>query len=237
MKKKIVIFIAIVIVICCVISFFIKNESIEKKLEDATEDVTEGTGIVPEEPKYTDDNPMKIGFYEYNHVEMTLQTEINAILEINKDIGTFCVVPSQESKVKGAVYVQDVFNEHWKQYPDYENNKIGYNLKFTTRDESVINKTILDPSTASSTSPYILTFLYDAVHSTKGVRYSHVTPESYNSDTLLTSIKLYNISSPGDIISPIELTVFTYNGPDDFDEDGHYRGNSFHTIKINISYK
>lgn len=232
MKKKIIIIIACVVIICLTISIFIINKSIDKKLEDEVETKE----IVQEESKYIDDNTMKIGFYDYNYVERTLQTEVNAILEMKKDIDVFCVVPSQESKIKGTKYVQDVFNEYWNQYPEFENNKIGYNLKFTASDESVIDKTILDPSTTSSTYPYLLTFLYDDVHSTKGVRYSHVTPESYNSNTILTSIKLYNISNPGDIISPIELTVFTYNGSDDFDETGHYRGNSFHTLKINISY-
>ena len=35
------------------------------------------------------------------------------------------------------------------------------------------------------------------------------------------------------VTSPITLKVFTYDDEEDFDEDGHYRGISSHTLIIN----
>ena len=37
------------------------------------------------------------------------------------------------------------------------------------------------------------------------------------------------------VTSDVELTVFTYDSDDDFDENKNYRGNSKYTVRIHVS--
>ena len=52
-----------------------------------------------------------------------------------------------------------------------------------------------------------------------------------NSDTLITSVKLYATDGI-ERVENIILTVFTYDDENDFDQNGDYRGNSRYTIRI-----
>ena len=63
--------------------------------------------------------------------------------------------------------------------------------------------------------------------------YSHITKDDYKDDTIFSSIKLYMADKGTEITSPIILEVFTYDGEEDFDEKGHYRGISNHILRIN----
>ena len=47
----------------------------------------------------------------------------------------------------------------------------------------------------------------------------------------MTSIKLTASVYVDEVISPIKLSVFTYD-QDDFDDSGNYRGNSIYTINV-----
>jgi hypothetical protein len=50
---------------------------------------------------------------------------------------------------------------------------------------------------------------------------------------MMTSFKVTGGENYDQIISSIEITVFTYNSKDDFDENGKYRGNSKYTAILN----
>ena len=116
-------------------------------------------------------------------------------------------------------------------YQDIDDYKIGYYVKFST-EENDYEKVILDPSVKHLFHPYLYIYLYDDIHQPDNVIYDHVEPEDVKDNTIYTSIKLYTASGAAKINSPITLTVFTYNGPEDFDENGYYRGNSKYTIII-----
>ena len=74
--------------------------------------------------------------------------------------------------------------------------------------------------------------MYDDVHQADGAFYSHLEMSDVKDNTIYSSIKLTGIET-ANIESPITLTVFTYDGDEDFDSDGNYRGNSKYTITIN----
>ncbi len=61
--------------------------------------------------------------------------------------------------------------------------------------------------------------------------YSHIEEDEYNENTVMSSIKLMSAKKSGEINSPIELTVFTYD-EDDFSESGNYIGVSKYKISI-----
>ena len=76
-----------------------------------------------------------------------------------------------------------------------------------------------------------LVYLYDDIHQT-GSWYSHIEDNAMNEDTILTTIKITTSTKINNVTSDIYLTVFTYNGEEDFDENGNYRGNSTYTTTI-----
>ena len=53
-------------------------------------------------------------------------------------------------------------------------------------------------------------------------------------NTLFTSIKLQSGSKCTEILPKLDLTVFTYDSEDDF-ENNEYRGNSKYTMTINTN--
>ena len=81
-------------------------------------------------------------------------------------------------------------------------------------------------------TPYLYNYLYDDIHQEDGVWYSHIEPEDMKENTIFSSIKLYSAQEGSKIKYPINLTVFTYDSNDDFNELGYYRGNSYYTITI-----
>ena len=73
--------------------------------------------------------------------------------------------------------------------------------------------------------------MYDDVHVTPGVWYTHLEDKDMKEDTIITSIKLTSgsrIAEVGDIV----LTAFIYDGADCFDADGIYIGAVSESIMI-----
>ena len=75
-------------------------------------------------------------------------------------------------------------------------------------------------------------YLYDDINQTPGTFYSHLEPEDMKDNTIISSIKLFLAQEGSKISSPITLTVFTYDGDEDFTEEKKYRGISSYTINI-----
>ena len=83
-------------------------------------------------------------------------------------------------------------------------------------------------------TPYLYIYLYDDVNQAPNTYYSHLEMKDFNDSTIISSIKLFLAQEGIKITSPITMTVFTYNGDEDFDENNRYRGNSSYTIIIDI---
>lgn len=208
-------------IICIIVMIFLLTSctSVEKKAKK--ENVKKQEEVVE---KYIDDNPITIGIYENNS---NLVKDFKTTKENFKDI-VFSVYYTQDSYLENNTQKYN-WNKYYTNYENIDNYKIGYAFSFYVGD-TFIEKTILEPDTFAF-NPYFYIYLYDDIHQTDGVSYSHLEREDVNENTIFSSIKIYLVESEK-ITSPIELTAFTYNDKEDFDEENKYRGKSFYRMKI-----
>ena len=181
----------------------------------------------PDEEPYKDENPIKVGLYS----NKKLIKEYNNLFKDDKDIANFDVYFTNQEQVDSTDTAFN-FKKYYEQYDNIEDYKIGFYISFKDQ-EKTYEKVVLDPDVEYALTPYIYIYLYDDVNQEKGAWYSHITKDTYNQNTIFSSIKLYMAQYSSKITTPITLTVFTYKDETDFDEDGYYRGNSYHTVTIN----
>lgn len=176
---------------------------------------------------YIDNNPIKVGLYQNNKLIKEYKTPTN---ENHKEIGVFNILYTNEEQLNNNS-IKYNFNKYYNQYKNIDNYKIGFYISFEAEGKK-IEKTILGPEDKHSMTPYLYNYLYDDIHQEDGVWYSHIEPEDMKENTIFSSIKLYSAQEGSKIKYPINLTVFTYDSNDDFNELGYYRGNSYYTITI-----
>lgn len=194
----------------------------ESKLENKSDNIEE-TVI---EDKYIDNNIVKVSLYN-NRYKVK---EYNTTLSNFKDIGVFDVYFTDIDKVDSS-NTKINYQKYIKEYDNISNHKIGFYISFTAED-NMIEEVILDPSKQHKMTPYLYIYLYDDINQNPGSYYSHLEEKDMKENTVFSSIKLFLAQEGIKINSPITLTVFTYDGSDDFDEFGMYRGNSSYTINI-----
>lgn len=200
---------------------------------------SENNEVVPEDDKstyeekketYVDDNPIKLGLYlydsTYSNKELLEDTYYTSFVS-GKDIDSFEVFFTDDKVVSGNNF-KDIWYKYYNNYSDINNYKIGFNIKFILSDGTDFNGNFLEPDILKY-GDYFLVYLYDDVNQEDNVIYSHL--EKMEDNTLITSIKLHARDGI-DKVENIILTVFTYDGVEDFDSDGNYRGNSSYTIRI-----
>lgn len=189
--------------------------------------------IKEEENIYVDDSQFKLGLYLSQNV-FTKVTEHSNVYKMSTDIGVFTVFATNQEHITGAF--QPTWLSLWKNNKNYEQYKIGYNIKFSyANGEKNIN--VLKPSDGENHNfyPFLFVYLYDDINIKPGEWNRHLEDHQVTEKTLFTSIKLTgNAEADTRFTSPIKLTVFTYKSDADFDPDtGEYRGNSAYTITIN----
>ncbi len=224
MKKHIIILllISILLVGCTKKQTEVKDKT--KKVEN-----TEQKEEVPQEPVYSDQNNTPIGLFSNGQKISTF----NAHLTPLEDINIFQIYPAKEGIIQGN-FGESFYNEYSKYKTTIPNLQIGFNIKYTLETGENVSYNILNPyQTNEKYSEYILSYLYDDYANRGKGFYSHLEQSDYNENTLFTSIKLQAGGYSYKIKSNIELTVFTYDSEDDF-ENGEYRGNSKDTITIQI---
>lgn len=216
MKKYLIILIILLTLSACSTKEEIKNNVKIVKEEEIKE----------EKEIYIDNNPIKVGLYSNGKLITTYKNKFKN----DKDIANFDIYFTNEEDVYSNNTKYN-FNKYKEQYENIDNYKIGFYIEFED-NEKKYEKIILDPDVEFALSPYIYIYLYDDIHQPDGAWYSHITKDDYNDDTVFSSIKLYMAEYCEKITTPITLTVFTYDDFDDFNEDGYYRGNSYHTVTI-----
>ena len=217
MKK---IFLLLILITLCGCNKNNTNNIIEKKNKDNEIKLEEE--II--EDKYVDDNPITIGLY----LDTVLVNEYEFVQQNLKDIGVFTTFFTNDE------YLENSSKYTWKKYYDNYNEdiskyKIGYNVYFEDNG-TIYNKNILGPEAMFDFSPYLYIYLYDDINQPDGAWYSHVEESDINENTILSSIKIFQVSN--NFSSPIKLTAFTYDSNDDFDKEGNYRGKSKYTITL-----
>lgn len=177
------------------------------------------------------DNTIPIGFYTIQNGKLVLTSEWKCNWSRDSIFGLFYTLASNEEVISFSNY-KTTFNDYWSKY-NTDGYKIGYNIKFSLDTGEVINQRILEPQDTIDLFKHIQFYLYDDVTYMPGRIYYHMRQEEITEDTMLTSVKLVGYKETKGVNGPIELTVFTYNGEEDFDnETKEYLGNSKFTMKI-----
>ena len=186
-----------------------------------------------EEEKYIDNNPIKIAFYKKeNDIYQKLYRYESKVVSMS-EVGVFSIILSDEDEVIGSS-IKSLYNSKKEEIENFDNYKIGFNIKFTLNNGTEVNENILRPLDYGSYgfSPYLYAWIYDDVNTTGW--HSHIEENEYSDNTVMSSIKLMWGPASADIESAIELSVFTYD-EDDFDDNGYYRGVSKFTTVIERS--
>ena len=179
------------------------------------------------EDEYNDTNPIKVGLYQNNKlVKETTYTKANF-----KEVGTYNAYYTNKAQVENDS-VKNNWYRYFKQYNDIKDYKTGFYVSFEVNGTKY-EQTILDPSSKHKLTPYLYIYLYDSYNYKPGTTYTHLEMGDVKDNTVYTSIKVYLAQEGSKITSPIYLDVFTYKDGD-INENGYYRGNSKHSIKINL---
>lgn len=228
MKKKIY----FIIMISFIVLLLGCSKKIEK--EDNIKNITSSETII-DEPKndYVDDNPIKIAFYYKENGKYKRLDKFESSVKELEEIGIFSIALSNDLEIEGNSF-KELYQNISKEIPNFNNYKIGFNIKFTLDDGTVIDENILKPLLYANYGfcHHLYAWIYDDINTTGW--HSHIEEDEYNETTVMSSIKLMWGKTASRIASDIELTVFTYD-EDDFDEFNHYRGISKFTTVIERS--
>lgn len=210
------------------------NKNTKENDNNVTEKDESDNINIDEKDKYVDNNPIKVGLYANTNGSTTLISNYNIKWGQYKDMIVFSTFYTEDNTLYPDS-VAGTFDKYKNNYTNIDNYRIGYNVKFTVLDGSTINVTILNPTDANKViyTSYLLVYAYDDIYHRNDNWYSHITEDEFNSSTMMTSFKVTGGQNFDKITSPIEITVFTYDGADDFDENGKYRGNSSYKALIN----
>ena len=245
-KNKIFILVLLTLIVVISICLFVyittimhkKDDNIEEDLNATKEEneVVENTennenNNLEIDSKYVDDNPIVVGLYVKEGNYKKLVKDYYCGWDPEEVLGIFYAVYTNEEQISGSNF-NLVWKDYLNKYSDVDKYRIGYNLKFTMNDGTVIDQTILNPGHAYLMYPKIQCYLYDDINLVPGKRYYHITSEEMKDNTICSSIKLVGDKKTPNISSEIELTAFTYKSNDDFDANGKYRGNSKYTVTI-----
>lgn len=196
--------------------------------ETATHATTETT--VPYVPEVSPDT---VGLYipaEDGSRARTLVTEFSAKRKVKTDIDCFEVIASQDARLEGRGFAS-IWSSAWDSYENTDGAKIGFVISFAVSGGETVTETILKPSDSTGFYDYLEIYLYDDIHQTPGVWYSHLEDGDMDEETIISSIKLTSGSRIAEV-GDITLTAFIYNGENCFDENGVYIGQAAYTVTV-----
>ncbi|MDD6572026.1 MAG: hypothetical protein PUF12_06555 [Thermoflexaceae bacterium] len=171
-----------------------------------------------------------IGLYIYNE-DAGRRELVSDTFESNwikgNDIVSFEVYNSTESSLRGNVFL-NIWPKLWENFENASDYRIGYSIDFTMENGAKkIHQNVLTPDDTLIYKDYMELYLYDDFHQQIDVWYSHVEPDAYNDETILTSIKFTAGKKYEAIDGEILLTAFFYKKDgSEFDEAGNYIGNT-----------
>ncbi len=157
-------------------------------------------------------------------------SEFSSVRTAKKDIDCFEIMAATEDKLTGSSF-RTIWKQAWDLHGDNEGAKIGFWIDFSLPKGMRVHRQILKPSDAKAFYDYLEVYLYDDVHQTPGVWYTHLEDKDMTEETVITSIKLTSGSKIADV-GDITLTAFIYQGEDCFDERGEYIGQVYDSIVI-----
>ncbi len=180
------------------------------KLPDTTmPDETEAETTVKEEIQL----PCLIGFYDdlQNNGNYTRLEEWNAPWIAGKDIAVFDIIPSNEETLYSASYKR-LWNEEAERNFPSQTVKPNFLLRYTLADGTVREISIKNYADAQKVTDegYLEVYLYDDIHQDNGAWYYHLTADTTNENTVISSFKL-TAGTDISCVSSVTLTVFAEN--------------------------
>lgn len=157
-------------------------------------------------------------------------TEFAASRTAKKDIDCFEILATREAVAKGSSF-RSIWTGAWDAHENADKAKIGFRIEFPLDSGEIVSAQLLKPSDAKDFYDYLEIYMYDDIHQTPGVWYTHLEDKDMREDTIVSSIKLTagsKIAQVGDIA----LTAFIYTGPECFDAAGNYIGLVWETLLI-----
>jgi len=213
-----------------------KERAIERKQQEIQEQEKQKINEQAEYENFLNenvyDNDIPISFYTFNGYEYVRTSELYCNWSKNNILAECYAIASTEDTLTGINF-ETIFRENWDKQEKSSEYKIGYNIKLQLDSGEVINKNILEPKDLEELLTYIQIYLYDDITFMPNKLYYYLTQEELMPENMLTSIELIGSNEIERVNGPIELTVFTYNGEEDFETNtGMYLGNSKFTLKI-----
>lgn len=155
-----------------------------------------------------------------------------------KDIAVFYAYPTRKEHVESLKYM-DLFKKYWNTdlFPNADDYKIGYHLKFRLKSSEEYELTIRLPKDCPKDPnafyyPYIEIYVYDNLHRKPGPTFYHLEEQSTYAETIMTSIKLTAGQKSSEVESAT-LTAFVFRDDSDFDpETGRYIGQTSYTVDV-----
>lgn len=188
------------------------------------------------EPHIPDISPNTVGIYipaENGTSARKHITEFKSVRTAKKDIDCFEILATQAELAQGNSFAS-IWNSAWNAHENASNSKIGFHIRFTLSNGETVSKQLLKPSDSASFYDYLEIYMYDDVHVTPGVWYTHLEDKDMQAETVITSIKLTSGSKIAQV-GNISLTAFIYDGDDCFDAEGNYIGRVMESIVIQNS--
>lgn len=208
-----------------------ENKAVEENIDSDKNNIKDVTNEEKNDTVKEDDNPITVGLYTQGSGGKILTPEYKSNWNRDEIIGMFYVLYTNKEKVSSNYTT--AWNEYYKSYNNIDKYKIGYNIKYTLKSGDIIDKQILKPDDVPSLFSNLQLYLYDDVTPMPGRRYYHMTQPEVTDKTIYTSIKIVAYKETVNVVSNIELTVFTYDSEDDFDKvTGKYIGKSLYKTTI-----
>ena len=171
-----------------------------------TEETTEAETTQEETTKNEEPLPCLIGFYDdlQNNGTYTRLTEWHEPWIKGKDIAVFDVIPSTEESLYSASYKR-LWKEESAKVKENELVKPSFVLEYTLLDGTTRSVEIssYEDSEMITDEGYLEVYLYDDIHQEDGVWYYHLTKDTTDESTVISSFKLTageNIESVSSII-------------------------------------
>lgn len=201
--------------------------------EPTTAPTTEPTTVPTETVFVPDISPDVVGIYipaEDGTKSRKHITEFAAKRKAKTDIDCFEIFAAQEEMVTGRSFAA-MWKEAWEQHEGHETAKIGFIIEFSLTGGRNVRAQLLKPSDSADFYEYLEIYMYDDIHQTPGVWYTHLEDKDMKGEAIISSIKLTS-GSKIDEVGDILLTAFIYDGEDNFDLNGDYIGQVLQTIVI-----
>lgn len=198
--------------------------------EPTTEPTTAPTEPAPTAPEIF---PDRVGIYipaENGTKARKRITEFVAKRTAKEDIDCFEILATQEELTESGSF-RNIWSNAWNTEPTDPNAKIGFHIAFSLESGEAVSATLLKPSDSKFFYDYLEIYLYDDIHQTPGVWYTHLEDRDMKEETIISSIKLTSGSKISQV-GNITLTAFIYTGADCFDPEGNYIGTVSETITV-----